>query len=69
MPVQFPAILGRDVAGTVVKTGASVHNPKVGQRVMGLVNGSYAEYLAVRADVLTVIPDGLDMEQAPLCRS
>jgi NADPH:quinone reductase-like Zn-dependent oxidoreductase len=64
MPVQFPAILGRDVAGTIVKVGANVRNPEPGQRVMGLVNGSYAEYLTARAEHLTVIPDGLDLEEA-----
>ncbi len=64
MPVKFPAILGRDVAGTVVKAGVNVRNPEPGQKVMGLVNGSYAEYLTARADHLTVIPDGLDVEQA-----
>jgi hypothetical protein len=31
---------------------------------MGLVNGSYAEYVSARADHLTVIPDGLELEQA-----
>jgi len=64
MPVTFPAILGRDVAGTVVKAGVNVRNPEPGQKVMGLVNGSYAEYLTARADHLTVIPDGLELEQA-----
>jgi NADPH:quinone reductase-like Zn-dependent oxidoreductase len=64
MPVTFPAILGRDVAGTVVKTGANVRNPEPGQKVMGIVNGSYAEYVTARADHLTVIPDGLELEQA-----
>jgi NADPH:quinone reductase-like Zn-dependent oxidoreductase len=64
MPVKFPAILGRDVAGTVVKAGMNVRNPEPGQKVMGLVNGSYAEYLTARADHLTVIPDGLELEQA-----
>ncbi|MGI9074481.1 MAG: alcohol dehydrogenase catalytic domain-containing protein [Bryobacteraceae bacterium] len=64
MPVKFPAILGRDVAGTVVKPGVNVRNPHPGQKVMGLVNGSYAEYLTARADHLTVIPDGLELEQA-----
>jgi len=64
MPVQFPAILGRDVAGTIVKVGANVRNPEPGQRVMGLVNGSYAEYLTARAEHLTVIPDGLGLEEA-----
>jgi NADPH:quinone reductase-like Zn-dependent oxidoreductase len=64
MSVKFPAILGRDVAGTVVKTGANVRNPEPGQKVMGIVNGSYAEYVTARADHLTVIPDGLELEQA-----
>jgi NADPH:quinone reductase-like Zn-dependent oxidoreductase len=40
MPVKFPAILGRDVAGTVAKTGANVRNLKSSQLVMGMVNGS-----------------------------
>ncbi len=64
MPVKFPAILGRDVAGTVVKTGRDVRNLKPEQKVIGLVNGSYAEYLTARADDLTVIPDGLALEDS-----
>ncbi|MFL6353641.1 MAG: NADP-dependent oxidoreductase [Bryobacteraceae bacterium] len=64
MPLTFPAILGRDVAGTVVKAGVNVRNLEPGQKVMGLVNGSYAEYLTARADHLTVIPDGLELEEA-----
>lgn len=64
MPLNFPAILGRDVAGTVVKTGANVRNPQPGQKVMGLVNGAYAEYLTAPAEHVTVIPDGLGLEEA-----
>lgn len=64
MPLTFPAILGRDVAGTVVKTGANVRNPQVGQKVIGFVNSSYAEYLTARADQLTVLPDGLELEES-----
>jgi NADPH:quinone reductase-like Zn-dependent oxidoreductase len=64
MPVTFPAVLGRDVAGTVVKAAANVRNPVLGQRVMGIVNGSYAEYVTARADHLTVIPDRLDLEES-----
>jgi NADPH:quinone reductase-like Zn-dependent oxidoreductase len=64
MPLNFPAILGRDVAGIVVKTGANVRDPQPGERVMGLVNGAYAEYLTARADHLTVIPNGLELAQA-----
>jgi len=64
MPLQFPVILGRDVAGEVVETGADVSKWKPGQKVMGLVNRSYAEFLIASAEVLVPIPDGLDMEQA-----
>jgi NADPH:quinone reductase-like Zn-dependent oxidoreductase len=64
MPMKLPAILGRDVAGTVVKVGESVRSPEPGQKVMGIVNGSYAEYVTARAENLTVIPDGLQLEQA-----
>lgn len=64
MPLNFPAILGRDVAGTIINTGVNVRNPQPAQNVMGLVNGAYAEYLTARADHVTVIPDGLETEQA-----
>ncbi len=62
--LTLPAILGRDVAGTVAKLGPNVRSPGIGQRVMGLVNGSYAEYLVAKAEHLTVIPDGVDFETA-----
>jgi NADPH:quinone reductase-like Zn-dependent oxidoreductase len=64
MPLKLPAILGRDVAGVVAKAGVNVSNPKPGQKVMGVVNGSYADYVTARAEHLTVIPDGLELEQA-----
>ena len=32
--------------------------------MIGIVTGSYAEYVAAPADGLTVIPDGLDTEEA-----
>ena len=64
IPLKLPAILGRDVAGRVVRTGANVRNLKPGQKVIGLVNSSYAEYLKARADDLTVVPDGLELEDS-----
>jgi NADPH:quinone reductase-like Zn-dependent oxidoreductase len=64
MQLKFPVILGRDVAGEIVEVGAQVKSFKPGDRVMGVVNQSYAEYLAARADDLTSIPDGLTAEQA-----
>jgi NADPH:quinone reductase-like Zn-dependent oxidoreductase len=64
MPLQFPAILGHDVAGEVVKTGANVSQFREGQKVMGFANRSYAEYLTARADILAPVPEGMSMEQA-----
>jgi len=64
MPLRFPLILGRDVAGEVVETGTNVTTLKPGQRVMGLVNQSYAELLTAASDVFTLIPTGLDDKQA-----
>jgi NADPH:quinone reductase-like Zn-dependent oxidoreductase len=64
MPLRFPVILGRDVAGEVVETGTNVTTLKPGQRVMGLVNQAYAELLTAASDVLTLIPAGLDDRQA-----
>lgn len=64
MALHFPVILGRDVAGEVVETGVNVSKWELGQRVMGLVNRSYAEFLVAPAEVLAAIPDGLSMEQA-----
>ena len=64
MPLQLPAILGRDVAGEVAGLGSNVRNLKIGDKVLGLVNRSYAEYLTTKADVLAVVPEGLNMEEA-----
>ena len=44
MPVEFPAILGRDLAGEVVEAGSGVTGFPKGMRVMALANGTYAEY-------------------------
>jgi len=62
MPLKFPAILGRDVAGEVVAGGGD--RLQAGQRVMGLVNQAYAEFLVAKAEELTPIPDGLKSEDA-----
>lgn len=64
MPLQFPHILGSDVAGEVVKAGAGVSELQPGQRVMGYVRQGYAEFLVTPADTLTIVPEGLDLEKA-----
>jgi NADPH:quinone reductase-like Zn-dependent oxidoreductase len=64
MGVELPAILGRDLAGEVVRAGDGVVGFSAGQRVMGLANGTYAELTTAKADVLAPIPDKLSFEQA-----
>jgi NADPH:quinone reductase-like Zn-dependent oxidoreductase len=64
IPAQFPLILGRDVAGEVAAVGSGVKQFKPGDRVFGLVNHSYAEYLTAPAEVLALLPDGLDLKDS-----
>jgi NADPH:quinone reductase-like Zn-dependent oxidoreductase len=64
MSLQFPVILGRDVAGEVTAVGEGVTRFRAGDKVMGLVNHSYAEFLVADADVLTGIPDDLEPKEA-----
>ncbi|HWG19774.1 MAG TPA: NADP-dependent oxidoreductase [Terracidiphilus sp.] len=64
MPVEFPAILGRDLSGEVVESGGRATGFPKGMRVMALANGTYAEYTVAKADVLSPIPDALTFEQA-----
>jgi NADPH:quinone reductase-like Zn-dependent oxidoreductase len=60
MPINFPVILGRDISADVVALGESVTGLKSGDRVFGLVDHSYAEYVACKAGDLARIPDALD---------
>lgn len=64
MPVDFPAILGRDLAGEVVDFGRNVTGFPKGMRVMALANGTYGEFTVAKAEVLAPIPDALDFEHA-----
>jgi len=64
MPLELPAILGRDVSGTVVEVGQGVRGFKPGDRVLGLVHHGYAEYVVEAQDGFAPIPAGLDEQQA-----
>jgi NADPH:quinone reductase-like Zn-dependent oxidoreductase len=63
-PLELPEILGRDLAGEVDEAGSSVVGFDKGMRVMGLANGTYADYTTAKADVLAPIPEVLSFEQA-----
>jgi len=64
MPLTLPAVLGRDVSGEVVEVGASVTKWKIGARVMGLVNGGYAELIVAPADAWAEVPAKIDLVDA-----
>jgi len=63
-PVQFPAILGTDVSGTVLKLGSGVAGFSVGDKVFAMASHTYAELCTVKATALAKIPAGLDIVEA-----
>jgi NADPH:quinone reductase-like Zn-dependent oxidoreductase len=64
MPLNLPAILGRDLAGEVADVGQGVTAYQKGMRIMALAFGTYAEFITVKADTLRPIPEKLGFEQA-----
>ena len=64
LPVQFPGILGRDVAGVVESLGEGVTGFREGERVFALAHHTYAELCVVPASDLAHIPEGLEMTAA-----
>ncbi|MGA9709029.1 MAG: NADP-dependent oxidoreductase [Candidatus Sulfotelmatobacter sp.] len=63
-PIQFPGLIGVDIAGTVVKIGPRVEGFSIGDRVFAMADNTYAEHCVVKADVLAKVPKGLDLVQA-----
>lgn len=64
----FPRILGWDFSGVIEQTGAKVQGWKPGDAVYGRPditrNGTYAEYVAVRADEIARKPESIDHKAA-----
>jgi NADPH:quinone reductase-like Zn-dependent oxidoreductase len=63
-PLHFPALIGVDVAGTVVEIGPGVKGFSAGDRVFAMADDTYAELCVVKAAVLAKIPNCLDLIQA-----
>jgi len=57
-------VIGLDVAGRVVAVGERVTRFVVGDEVMGVADGSVAEYAVAREDKLVARPPELSVEQA-----
>ena len=74
--VPLPVVIGLDMAGEIVETGAGVDGWKVGDRVlvnplnkkkglMGeMMDGGMAEYCLVSVEQLIRMPDGVTFEEA-----
>lgn len=68
--IVAPFIPGSDAAGTILAVGAGVRGFSVGDRVFAMVDflgrqmGTYAELVAVRAEHVALIPDGLGTVEA-----
>jgi len=62
--LQLPAVLGRDVAGSVLRLGPGVTEFSVGERVLAWAHHTYAELCAVKAELLAKVPEGLDVVAA-----
>ena len=64
-PAGCPEWMGLEIAGEIVEIGQHVINWKVGDSVCALLGGGgYAEYVAVKQDMLMPIPKGLTMVEA-----
>jgi NADPH:quinone reductase-like Zn-dependent oxidoreductase len=63
-PMKFPALIGVDMAGTVVTIGPGVEGFSVGDQVFAMADNTYAELCVVKAAVLAKVPKGLDLIQA-----
>src|ERR1700733_4880227 len=63
-PLHFPALIGVDVAGTVVGTGPGVEGFSVGDRAFAMADNTYAELCVVNAAGLARGPAGVDLIRA-----
>lgn len=65
---RFPMLAGFDFAGEVFEVGARVKVTKVGDAVYGMLDGwqggTFAEYVAVKANQLSQKPESLTFEEA-----
>ncbi len=64
-PPGCPEWMGLEIAGEIVELGKHVTKWQLGDKVCALLGGGgYAEYVAVKDDMLMPVPKGLTMEEA-----
>jgi len=65
---ELPAIIGRDIAGTICGLGPGAHGPfKVGDEVFGMLDyprGAYCQYTIATARELALRPDKIPVKYA-----
>ncbi|WP_236255464.1 NADP-dependent oxidoreductase [Chryseobacterium indoltheticum] len=68
LPYKMPLVLGHDVAGIIVKTGAKVKNFKVGDEIYSRPSdfhiGTFAEFISIDEKDIALKPKNLSMEEA-----
>ena len=66
MPVEFPFILGNDLAGIITAVGDAVKSFRVGDEVYAKTDriGSFAEYTVLKQTSIALKPKSLSMQQA-----
>ncbi|MBB5318502.1 NADP-dependent oxidoreductase [Tunturibacter empetritectus] len=64
LPLELPAILGRDLSGIVREVGQGVSGFAPGDKVMATATKTYAELVVVKATDLALIPEKLDLVHA-----
>jgi NADPH:quinone reductase-like Zn-dependent oxidoreductase len=64
LPLELPAILGRDASGDIVEVGSGVARFRPGMRVVGLVTGGYGERVVAKDEAWTEVPEGMDLVDA-----
>lgn len=61
VPYNFPLTMGNEMVGVVERVGAKVNNFEVGNRVFARLPlqriGAFAEYVAVDAEALAIVPN------------
>ncbi len=64
-PPGCPEWMGLEIAGQIVEIGKNITNWNIGDEVCALLGGGgYAEYVAVKEDMLMPVPKGLSMVEA-----
>src|SRR6204780_5122352 len=63
-PINFPGLIGVDIAGSVVTVGPGVEGFSRGDQVFAMAANAYAELSVVKAAILAKVPKGLDLIQA-----